>query len=48
MGTRETGMEVMIYHAEFKMPLGNPRGCIQETSCDKRLDLWREVGSRNL
>lgn len=30
------------------MTLGNARGCIQDISCDIRLDFWREVESRNL
>lgn len=37
-----------MYRVEFEMPLGNPRGCLQETSCGMRLDFWRDVEPRNL
>lgn len=34
--------EFQMHHVEFEIPLGHPRGCIQETSCDIGLDLWKE------
>lgn len=37
-----------MYVVELEMTLGNARGCIQDISCDIRLDFWREVESRNL